>query len=143
MFVQDAHVFLSNKKKTGRTNDLMTKHKTYWISFETSEPWHENILHICENKGADQLCSNCEADQRLFCNARIVQYLFFLNLKFPASSHLLCLYGPVCVGPVWKPHCWFSHEAAHTFHLSTCFSLATFIIYIKVSLTTQSSKWKL
>ena len=19
----------------------------------------------------------------------------------------LCLYSPVCVGPVWKPHCWF------------------------------------
>ena len=25
----------------------------------------------------------------------------------------LCLYRPVCVGPVGKPHCWFSHEAAH------------------------------
>ena len=25
----------------------------------------------------------------------------------------LCLYRPVCVGPVRKPHCWFSHEAAH------------------------------
>ena len=22
-------------------------------------------------------------------------------------------YGPVCVGPGLKPHCWFSHEAAH------------------------------
>ena len=25
----------------------------------------------------------------------------------------LYLYRPVCVGPVGKPHCWFSHEAAH------------------------------
>ena len=24
------------------------------------------------------------------------------------------LYGPlICVRPVWKPHCWFSHEVAH------------------------------
>ena len=23
------------------------------------------------------------------------------------------LYSPVCVGPVRKPHCWFSHEMAH------------------------------
>ena len=23
----------------------------------------------------------------------------------------LCLYRSVCVGPVRKPHCWFSHEA--------------------------------
>ena len=23
------------------------------------------------------------------------------------------MYSPVCVRPVQKPHCWFSHEAAH------------------------------
>ena len=44
---------------------------------------------------------------------RTVQFLYFLNPKFPVSRHLLCLYSPVCVGPVRKPHCWFSHEAAH------------------------------
>ena len=26
---------------------------------------------------------------------------------------LVCLYRPVCVGPVRKPHCLFSREAAH------------------------------
>ena len=30
---------------------------------------------------------------------RIVQFLFYLNLKFQASSHLLWLCRPVCVGP--------------------------------------------
>ena len=44
---------------------------------------------------------------------RIVQFLFYLNPKFQASSSFLCLYRPVCVGPVRKPHCWFSHETAH------------------------------
>ena len=44
---------------------------------------------------------------------RIVQFLFYLNPKFQASSTFLCLYRPVYVGPVRKPHCWFSHEAAH------------------------------
>ena len=44
---------------------------------------------------------------------RITQFLFYLNPKFQASSSFLCLYRPVCVGPVRKPHCWFSHEAAH------------------------------
>ena len=45
---------------------------------------------------------------------RIVQFIYFLHVysKFPVSSHLLCLNSPVCVGPVRKPHCWFSHEAA-------------------------------
>ena len=44
---------------------------------------------------------------------RIVHFIFFLNPKFPVSSHLLCLYSSVCVRPVRKPHCWFFHEAAH------------------------------
>ena len=33
----------------------------------------------------------------------IVQSLFYLNLKFQASSHLPWLYSPVCVGPGRKP----------------------------------------
>ena len=43
---------------------------------------------------------------------RIVQFIFYLNPKFQASSSLLCLYSLVSVGPVGKPHCWFSQEAA-------------------------------
>ena len=43
---------------------------------------------------------------------QIVQFINFLNPKFPVSSILLCLNSLVCVGPVWKPHSWFSHEAA-------------------------------
>ena len=46
---------------------------------------------------------------------RIVQFLFSLNRKFQASSSFLWLYSPVCVGPVQKPYCWFSHEAAQIF----------------------------
>ena len=34
---------------------------------------------------------------------RIVQFLFYLNPKFQASSLLLSLYRPVCVGPGRKP----------------------------------------
>ena len=55
---------------------------------------------ICENKGADQLRSNCEADHTFVFATWIVQFLYFLNPKFPASSHLLCLYSTVCVRPV-------------------------------------------
>ena len=42
----------------------------------------------------------------------IVQFFFYLNLKFQAFSSFLWLYRSVCVGPGRKPHCWFSHEAA-------------------------------
>ena len=44
---------------------------------------------------------------------RIVLFLLYLNPKFQTSSSFLCLYRLVCVGPVRKPHCWFSHGAAH------------------------------
>ena len=35
--------------------------------------------------------------------SRIVQFLFFLNPKFQAASHRLCLYRPVCVRPCQNP----------------------------------------
>ena len=70
-------------------------------------------LCICENKGADQLRSNC--DHTFVFATRIVQFLYFLSQKFPASCHLKCLDSSVCVdpGPVRKIHCWFSRVATH------------------------------
>ena len=68
---------------------------------------------ICENKDADQLSGNREADHAFVFATRIVQFLLYLTLKFQASSSFLCVYRPVCVGPVRKPHCWFFHEVAH------------------------------
>ena len=58
---------------------------------------------LCENKGADQLRGNREADHAFVFATRIVLFLFFLNPKFQASSLLLRLYRPVCVGPGRKP----------------------------------------
>ena len=82
---------------------------------------------IClgENKGADQLRSNCEADHAFVFATRIVQFLFYLNPKFQASSSFLCLYRSVCVGPGRKPHCWFSHEAAHLSVLHISYIMGT------------------
>ena len=57
---------------------------------------------ICENKDADQLRSYALIIAFVFA-IRIVQSLFYLNPKFQASSHLLWLYRPVCVGPGRKP----------------------------------------
>ena len=69
---------------------------------------------IGENKDADQLRGNREADQRLCFrySDSTIPHLHYLNPKFQASSSFLCLYSSVCVGPVLKPHCWFSHETA-------------------------------
>ena len=54
---------------------------------------------------------------------RIVQSLYFLNTKFQASSHLVWLGNPVCVGPGRKPgRPVFSHRGSYiyrTFHMQT------------------------
>ena len=90
---------------------------------------------IClgENKGADQLRGNREAAKLIsaFVFATwIVQCLFYLNPKFQASRRLLCLYSPVCVRPVRKPHCWFSHEAAHIILLQILLKVKTKVPFL-------------
>ena len=71
---------------------------------------------LCENKGADQLRSNCDADHTFVFATRIVQFLrlFFLNPKFQASSLLLRLYRPICVRPGLNPRrLVFSHRGSY------------------------------
>ena len=53
-----------------------------------------------ENKGADQLRGKLIS--AFVFATRIVYFLFFLYPKFQASSLLLRLYSPVCVGPCRK-----------------------------------------
>ena len=60
-----------------------------------------------------------------------MQFLFYLNPKFQASSSFLCLYRPVCVRPVRKPHCWFSHETAHIIRLCMKRLKYSFTVYIE------------
>ena len=56
---------------------------------------------ICENKDADQLRGNREADQRLCF--RYTDSTIPLHPKFQAASHLIWLYSQACVGPGRKP----------------------------------------
>ena len=62
------------------------------------------VFCMCENKDADQLRGNREADQRLcFRYTDSTIPLLPIYMKFQASSHLLWLYSPVCVRPGRKP----------------------------------------
>ena len=56
---------------------------------------------------------------------QILQSLFFLNPKFQASSHLLWLYSPICVGPGRKPRIpVFSQRGSYNLcHTKTCFCI--------------------
>ena len=62
---------------------------------------------ICENKGADQLRSNCEVDQR-FC-FRYTGSTIPTHSKSKISSHKP---SSVAAQPVRKPPCCFSRDAA-------------------------------
>ena len=88
------------------SNKLQAKSKVHTDLLDTLlyEPRDEKTgFCICRNKDADQLRSNCAADQRLFFATRIVESLFFLHPKFQTSSNLLWLCSLVCVGPGRKP----------------------------------------
>ena len=71
----------------------------------------KTTICICENKDADQLCSNCTVSCAVTAQlissfvfaTRMVQFLFYLYPKSQASSCLLWLYSLVCVGPGRNP----------------------------------------
>ena len=78
------------------------------------ETHHEktNNLHMRTAKKQISFAVTAKLISALVFAIRIVQFLYFINPKFQASSHLLCLYSSVCGGPVRKSHCWFPHAAA-------------------------------
>ena len=55
------------------------------------------------NKDADQLPIAAQLISAFVFAIRIVKSLYYLNPKFQASSHLLCLHSLVCVRPGRKP----------------------------------------
>ena len=75
--------------------DCYCKTTLSWVS--KYEPRHEKTGFFHMQKHRRRLIS------AFVFATRIVQFLYFLNLKFQASSHLLWLYSPVCVGSGGKP----------------------------------------
>ena len=60
-------LFLAINNRTAATNteEAKTMYKPIPGELQTSRIVRKTDLCLCENKGADQLRSNCEADQRL------------------------------------------------------------------------------
>ena len=59
---------------------------------------------LCENKGADQLCSNCTAAQLIsaFVFATQIVLIFSINLKLHDSIYIHSLQRLICVRPGGK-----------------------------------------
>ena len=69
---------------------------------------------ICENKDADQLCSNCTADQHLCFNHTdsTISPLFKSEISSFYTSSVTA--QTVCVRPGWKPwRLFFSHHGSY------------------------------
>ena len=89
------------------------------IPVRINEPSHDvrnPAFCICENRGTDQLRSNCMLISAFVFATKIVQSLFFFNPKLQVASQVLCLYNSICVGPGWKHQCRFSHGTAKISH---------------------------
>ena len=99
--------FTSIQNQTHQCKNLLYYHSL--IISKLNEPPHgkTNNLHM-----RNQRRRSASLISAFVFATRIVQFLLYLTPKFQASSHFLCLYRPFCVGPVQKPQCWFSHEAA-------------------------------
>ena len=93
-----------------------------------------------ENKGTDQLCSNCTADLQLISAfvfaTRIVQFLFYLNPKFQVSVFIDCT-GRFVSDLVRNPKDQFSRIMAHRFWIRM--SVYTHLLKIRLSHTFPSS----
>ena len=61
------------------------------------------ILCICRLQRRRSASQQLKLSISAFFDTWIEQFLYILNLKFPASNHLLCLYSSVCVIPGLKP----------------------------------------
>ena len=63
-----------------------------------------NLLCKMRATEVQMSCTDVQADQHLiFATYMYIEQPFFLNPKFPASSHLVWLHSPICVGPGQKP----------------------------------------
>ena len=82
--------------------------KMYRMSCIVSKP----TFRICQKQRSRSASQAAKLISAFVFATRLVQFIYFLNPKFSASSRLLCLYSSVCVR---KPHCWFSHDAAQMF----------------------------
>ena len=79
------------------------KHNKIWAA-----SWENQRFAYVKTKMQISFAITAKLISPFVFTTRIVQYLYYLNTKFQASSHLQWLNSLACE----NPHCWFSHNAA-------------------------------
>ena len=116
---------MTNKKSTGMLDHKSNKNVCSSLTTTThthtkNKQKKKNLscrmgkptICIGKNKGADQLCSNCTADQCLCFRYTDNTVIILLKSKHFQPLTIFCNYSPVCVRPGQNPICWFSHAQA-------------------------------
>ena len=87
----------------------------YYHNDPKFEPRREKtgFLHMLKTKLQISFAVTAKLISAFVFAIQILQSLYFLNLKFQASNHLMWLYSLVCVGPGRNPEDQFSHNEAH------------------------------
>ena len=76
------------------SNIILIKRVIIWAS-----SWENRLFAYAKTKTQISVAVTAKLISAFVFAIRIVQTLYYLNSKFQASSHLLWLYSPVCVGP--------------------------------------------
>ena len=92
------HVGNGNITRQQHNQWVYQKTQCIWASL-----WENRLFAYAKTKTQISFAVTAKLISAFVFAIRIVQTLYFLNPKFQASSHLLWLHIPVCVGPGRKP----------------------------------------
>ena len=124
-YINNTHIFSFCRY----VSDLSVFHLAFYtiskrLSQTENKPHHEKVKDfcLCEYKGADQLCSNCTADQRL-CFRYIDSMVPFLSI---AKHSKVLAFSGLCTGRVWSetPNTGFSRRGTNDNLVSQCQSMS-------------------
>ena len=91
------------KENTAKLTARMTGNLEEEVCNHISHVMRKLDFRVCENKGQISREVTAQLISAFIFATKIVQFLFYLNPKFQASSLLLRRYRPVCVRPEQKP----------------------------------------
>ena len=97
------NAMLDNTLDLANIAPLSTEQNTRKLVNTWAASWENRIFAYAKTKAQISFAVTAKLISAFVFATRIVHFLFFLYPKFQASSLLLWLYSPVCVGPGRKP----------------------------------------
>ena len=103
LIVRQSYSDLTSNLKRSGTGTCVTHQAENVQQHKTLQTPHVKTNNLHRRKQRRRSAVSAKLISAFVFATRIVQFLLYLTPKYQASSHLLCLYRPVCVGPGRKP----------------------------------------